>query len=369
MNDPDALNADLANDTPMQGNASDGSGSFDDFSDASNVSLQARCKQRLFLACYILDQQHATLFGRPRTSYFSGTAMDLPFPQSQASWDLINEAKQDEPTYTRLWQALDGGNMDHPAQQHYDLFQSMLMLACLSDTCNDSDPFSLACDPDRDLPPVLSTMEQSSRVTLTYHTFMLCKHTPIRDLLAVAGESWVMAEKLSKPSHYMTAQILSGKWARGHTDPNLAEFALDQDRAPVERALKHALKILELHRNHSRTGLLFQEWSVYLASVVVWARAYVLSTERRPSHGHVIPSHAEARLSPFELEQATIAVIAAGPNGHVSMNDAKNVLSWSKAKIEKVDIDVPHNCGLTNGALDVLGKLVARGHESGWFGS
>ena len=62
--------------------------------DDAALALDAKSKQRIFLTCYMLDQQHAALFGRPRTNCFSGAGMDLPFPRSQAAWDTAHGASQ-----------------------------------------------------------------------------------------------------------------------------------------------------------------------------------------------------------------------------------------------------------------------------------
>lgn len=350
-NDAAALTPSVAHDTPLQG---PDSGYLDDFT----YAIDARCRQRLLLACYILDQHHATLFGRQPTNCFSrtGNSMELPFPQSQTFWDAPSEQfGLDEPTPSRVWEAVDAAES---TQQPYDLFQSMLMMACLSDPSIDSS---------RDLTPILSAMEQSPRIKLAYNTFMLCRNTPVRDLLAVAGESWVMAEKLSTQSDFTGAQIESRQWARGQVHTSMA-FAIDMEMTPVNTAMTHALSILQLHQSHSKTGLLFQEWSAYLASVVIWARAYVASNvlPATPRLSISIPNPTvEPRLSTYELDQAVSAILNSS-TGDIDMQQAKNILVWTKSKIERVDI--PHNCGLTNGALDVLGKLATRGSESGWFG-
>ena len=364
------MNPNVSLQSPVYGNTADDSAYLEDF-ESSASSLDAHVKQRLFLACYVLDQLHATLFGRRRTTCFSGVGTDLPFTRSQGSWDATNEHRMsDESEYSRVWEALDGGNMDERRQHSYDVFQFMLMMACVADSNTDSDSPGYAAHPTRDLSPILSTMEQSPRIKMAYNTLMLCKHTPIRDLLAVAGESWVIGEKLSSQAEYTAAQIESRQWAKGFTDPSM-NFSVEQEQAPVNRALRYAWRILELYHNHPRTGLIFQEWSVYLASVVIWARAYVTSN-KPPAPGAArlsvsVPKPSEPQPSPNELDQTVSAMIESGPNGNVIIDEAKNILLWTTTMIKEVDI--PHNCGLTNGALDVLNKLVARGSEEGWFGS
>lgn len=331
-------------------------------------------KQRLLAACFILDSQHATLFGRPRTSCYTGPGMELPFPMSQVSWDGQRRSQQRLESHSRVCEAIDGGNMDGPAQQRpYDVFQSMLMIACLTDSPSDSEGF-YPSDPGKDLLPVVGTMQQSAQIKLAYNTFMLCKHTPTRELLAVAGETWVMAEKLSNQADFVASQVKARNWASaaGYPDDFHATGLDDEQQPPVLRAVRHALRIIELHMNDPNTGLLFQEWSVYLAAVVIWAYAYVSSSaisgkslQQRPRLS--IPDPAQPNLSSLEVEQTVKTVVAHAGSARIDQEEAMRIILWAKAAIEKVDL--PHNCGLTNGALDVIGKLVMRGNEGGWFGA
>lgn len=327
------------------------------------------CKQRMLAACYVLDSQHATLFGRRRTTCYVGAGMDLPFPTSLVTWDGQRQHQRLEP-HDRVWQALDGGNMDERAiNQPYDVFQSMLMIACLGDSAHKDDGF-YPSDPAKDLAPIIGAMQQSVQVKMAYNTFMLCKHTPVRDLLAVAGESWVMAEKLSSQADYVASQIEAREWASAASYVDAFVGAADgEDEQPaVQKAMRHALRVIDLHIHHPRTGLLFQEWSVYLAAVVVWAHANASSKLNAVQKPRInAPDPAQPNLSEHEIEQTVNAVVSNAGRVEPDPEEARRVLLWAMAAIEKVDL--PHNCGLTNGALDVLGKLVARGTEDGWFGS
>jgi hypothetical protein len=329
------------------------------------LSIDGKSKQRLLLACYIIDQQHAALFGRQRTSCFSGAGVDLPFPRTQASWDASHTHHTDQATHDRVWEALDGRDSDDSGLQTYDVFQSTLIMACLVDG-TDSDSPAYASDTNISISRMLSGLEQSPRIKMAYHTFLLCRNAPIRELLAVAGESWVMAEKLSNQAEFTAAQMEARHWAKGVPD-SAVEFDIEAGRVPVSTAVRHALKILELHLNHPKTGLLFQEWAVYLASLVLWARAYVTANELEQGSRLSVAKTTERRPSLHDLDQELPGLLATAVNGDINIEQAKTILLWTRARIETVDI--PHNCGLTNGALDVLGKLAARGGEDGWFGS
>lgn len=342
--------------------------------DSGFSNMDAKCKQRLLFVCYMLDQQHATLFGRQRTICVPMLGLTLPFPRPQFVWDAPHEHRaeihfqrqSDLPIYDRVFQAVgDVPSMTEVSQGPHDAFQSSLIMACLVDPSNDLQTCGFTADDGVDLSPILYAVEQSPRMRLTYHTFMLCKHSPVRDLLAVAGESWCMAEKLSSQADYTASQIEARAWAQGAADCCI-DTGVDDQETPVQRALCHARQIIDIHRSHPKTGLLFQEWSVYLAAVVFWARAYVVEREPGRKPRLSIPSPAEPKLSSHELERDIAAVIDGGAVT-LGWKETKSVLLWVKLRIERVDM--PHNCGLTNGALDVLGKLATRGNEDGWFGA
>lgn len=315
-------------------------------------------KQRLLLTCYMLDQQHALLFGRGRSNSFSGDGADLPFPRSQASWDG-NRGEQEDVEDLIHWPVHNVGDQNQSGHHIHDVFQSMLLVSSFFDSRRDAAiGYTFAAGEDLTVLPVV---EGSPCIQIAYHTLMLCENTPMRDLLAVAGETWVMAEKLGREEDYTNAQFRSTEWATGRTE-HLFSFGVYETHTPIHRAVTHALKILELHRTHPKTGLLFQEWSVYLASIVIWARAYVRSSALPGLHNST-----KRRLSDHALERTVSSVVAAGPDHDIALENAMGILQWTKSRIESVD--VPHSCGLTNGALGVLGKLVARGRVPGWFGS
>ena len=330
------------------------------FMDEASLTNDIKCRQRLLLTCYILDQQHAALFGRQRTNCYSGTGMDLPFPENQSAWDASHSHQSDSIRSNRVWEAMDSASLDEPGLHQYDMFQSMLLMSVLAEG-NDLD--SAVYVPDRD--KLFSRMDQSPRIKMAHHTLMLCKYTPMRDLLGVAGESWVMAEKLSTQTEYTAAQMATRHWAKGVRD-SATEFNLEASQISVSSAIKHALKILELHSDHPKTGLLYEEWAMYLASITLWARAYVTAGKLEQGRRLSVATPSERRRSLHELDQEMPSLLAATTRNDVNLDQAKTVLLWTKARIEMVDI--PHNCGLTNGALDVLGKLAAKGTEDGWFG-
>lgn len=337
-------------DTPVE------SGSFCD-----DLVTDAGSKQRLLLTCYTLEQHHSMLFGRLPTDCFTGGRQDLPFPSSQKQWDAapgFEDAPADDTSHERAFDALKAITyMTKPALAPFDAFRSNLLMASLCES-----PFAVLewTDGFTDAPILLAT-ERSTRCRLVFHTLMLCKNAQIRDLLAVAGESWVMAEKLGTQAEHTAAQIETREWASKAFAEDIPAYGFE---VPVQRALSHAFSILAIHQQHPRTGVLFQEWAVYLAAVVIWARVYVSRVDGR--HPRLsIPNASEPRPSEGELNHTAAILIERAATPLMGWNEARTILLWAKSKIEKYD--VPHTCGLTSGALDVLGKLVTTGNEDGWF--
>ncbi|KAK5009313.1 hypothetical protein LTR28_001644 [Elasticomyces elasticus] len=345
----------------------------------SAVQFQATEKQRLLLACYLLDYQHSSLFGRApleQSSELSRT--ELPFPQTTPIWDatpgdddrrIIDAWRgQHAIVYDSISEATNGAAMmQFPPSHIHDAFQSLLMMAW---SCKDDVPVMDVVgylDPDH----LLQTVQDSPSIKVAYHVSMLTRNTPVRDLLAVSGESWVMAEKLTSSDLYIQSQIAVRSWA-GQTT-GMAYSASPRMPSPneiaVNRAVYHALEILRLFSdpNVAMTGLLFDEWSIHLASLVLWARSYATSTnDQSPRRVSVsIPQPSEPRMP--HLDQAMGAILFATHEDSAWMSDKSTsvVLQWTKQRLERVG--PPHNCGVTNGALDVLGKLVCRGAEEGWF--
>lgn len=320
------------------------------------------CKQRLLLACYMLEQQHNLLFGRPAATICDiDLGPHLPLPCSQLVWDKAMTRQLDHPATERIHEALDSvGNSSERPSKPYDTFQSLLVLSCAGDplwqdVADNDDALSLV-------------MDSSPQVMLAYHTMTLCKNTSVRDLLAVAGESWVMAEKLSTQAEYTAAQLAIRDWAS-------EKFRrLPSAQSPIQRALFHALAILRIQQTTGLTDLLFHEWAIYLAAIVIWASAQATPSSAsknspRPFKRSSMSHGEEPRSSSQQdLEDAVATFLASGADVTFQWPEAKKVLSWVRAQIENVHRDTPHHCGLASGALDVLGKLIARGHEEGtWF--
>ncbi|KAF7188630.1 Zinc finger protein [Pseudocercospora fuligena] len=356
-NDPEALNLDLGR-----------TDSVTLLEDYALSALGKLTKQRILLSCYALEQQHALLFGRASLDCFSMLPLNLPFPNTQECWDECQyDHTLETPPFERFYEALRPiPFMTVPTRTPHDIFISTIMLNCLCDSSNSFEqPQIPGFEDESDRSNILLAAERSPRARLTYHTFTLCKRTPVRALLAVAGESWVMSEKMSSQAEYMAAQLEVSQWVNGVPCPNVQGQESQAREQDISKALDHAFEILSIHQAHSRTGIMFQEWAVHLATIIIWAYVHITSRHSPcAKNGHSLDVY---RLSHHELEVATSSILKNGSKGLTTWDQALCILTWTKKRLEKIDA-IPHQNGLLSGALDVLGKLVANGNEEGrWF--
>jgi hypothetical protein len=326
--------------------------SFEFAQDFAAVTFGCESKQRLLAAYYILDQEQAKLFGRHVTDVPDLIPANLDLPQPVRIWDLdLAPGSADD------WHYENRGSLGHAviscpylavsAGEPFDVFMTTLALTYSSSGGRDTALVSQNLVSDLGLPaPLLN----SAHVELVRQTRALCSTTPIRALLATAGESWVMAEKLSLYADYKAAQETVRLWTSTSAD----------------HALAHALQIIRLHRLHPKTLLFYHEWSLHLASLVIWACTYARRSPNESLRLSIpLSTNAGSVVQVDELDKALAGLEQVATSGSVVWEDAKRVLSWAKTRMEKSG--VMRFRGLVSGAIDVLQTLVARGEEDDWF--
>lgn len=322
------------------------------------VHLEA--KRRLLVACYILDRQYSMFFGKKAIDCLTYPMEYLPFPQPLDTWNSTTEASvntayghytSNQQLHSYTYEALNAiSTQAQPSTSPYDAFRSSYLIAGLQYAAEGQNVSSWKPLDDAEASALLYVVDHSARTLLAYHMFMLAKNTPVRDLLAVAGESWVMAEKITSQTAYNAAQLEVGAWARNNTTGS-----------DHSNALYHALQILSIYRSSATPGLLYRDWAVYLATLVVWITSYI--TQDAMSRQSI--NTTATTITQHDLDKAVSAVIDAGSLMPISWTNASFTLLWTQSKLQQTN--APHNCGLTNGCLDVLGKLISRGHEDTWL--
>lgn len=245
--------------------------------------------QRLLLACYILESQQTIFLARqPIPSLIGTSGHDLPFPSHLSTWDATEAA---------AW-ALACRQQQNQLQYVYDItsetikvplddFQSSLLISAYH---NRSEPFPpyMPVLPDFGFENNLTT---SSTIKRQLSTARLVQVTPLRELLAVSGESWILSEKV--PSVQALSNLkttlrtwLVQLWCRASPESL---------PAPARIALRLSVKLLEdalQEQKYDAPLDVGSDMGIYYAALVLWA----ITTS---AHTRVNGSHTTARSMPL----------------------------------------------------------------------
>jgi hypothetical protein len=229
--------------------------------------------QRLLLSCYILESQQPLLLGREALpSLIQDTDFDLPFPAHTSLWDattsdewaLAAQQHCDTPTY--VYEATSESMV-----ASFDTFQSSVILAAHYNRHESSTPYLST-------PAVLEVehlLDPNPDTMRTFLTAKLVQVTPLRALLAVAGESWILSEKVATPQAFTAFKTTLRAW--------LAQLwsTTEPESTPVKQALKLSVDILQQAVQEQRDSVLLgmgTDMGIYFAALVLWAITIAANT-------------------------------------------------------------------------------------------
>jgi hypothetical protein len=231
-------------------------------------------QQRLLLCCYIVECHQTTLLARqPQPSLIQFSGCDLPFPTHSSLWDATNAmdwalaAQQ----YTHLPEYVYQVGPD-TVSSAFDAFQSSLLIASYYHHFNGPIP-------DLAPPSFVAIDHLLDNSPITRHqllTAKLLQVIPIRAILAVSGESWILSEKVPSAqafSGYKTTlrAWIGGLWS-GATEPH-NQFVRDAVRLAIE-ILQHAMTV----PSHTLRLELGADMGLYFAALVIWSVTVAANT-------------------------------------------------------------------------------------------
>ncbi|KAF2502752.1 hypothetical protein BU16DRAFT_554794 [Lophium mytilinum] len=280
--------------------------------------IELSSRQHLLLCSYILETQQAILLARPQQHsllpHLSGDA--LPFPTSTQLWDVPSAVDwafslHQQPQMPGYVYEVTSDITSFPS---LDVFQSSLLLATHYNHFHVSTPYLQAPS----YPPIDHLLDSSP---LTQHhllTAQLLQHVPLRALLAVSGESWILSEKVASIASFAGYKATLRTWLNDLWTPE------GLNEKPVRAALKVAINMLRQAMTAPAQTLCLEpgaEMALYYAVLVVWAVALASTTRqtqaqnprhaqhrspaqsRRPSQGAVPPFPTPGYGTPMNLSQ------------------------------------------------------------------
>ena len=224
--------------------------------------------QRLVLSCYILESQQTLLLARePSPSLIQVIGLDLPFPGHSSLWDATTlsdwtlAARQASRLPSYVYE-VTADLMIGP----FDCFQSSVLLAVHYSSLQG--PTSYTSSPSTlDIEHLLDGSPATQRKLLTAKILQV---TPIRALLAVSGESWILSEKVSSAQKFSSLKTILRTWV----GELLSERDEHMPTTPVKEALALSVEILQEALKEQQNALVVEmgsDMGIYFAGLVLWA--------------------------------------------------------------------------------------------------
>lgn len=258
--------------------------------------VELSTQQRLLLCCYILESQQATLLARnSQPSLIQLSGFDLPFPAYSALWDATNPSDWAMAAQQYVHQPYVYQITPDMTATALDCFQSSLLIAAHYNHFSNPAPYLAP-------PPFVAIDHLLDSSPITKHlllTAKLLQVTPIRALLAVSGESWILSEKVPSPQAFSNYKTTLRTWVTGLWT-NVAE-----QHTPIKEALKLSIEILQhalAQPAHTLRLELGADMGLYFAALTIWAVTVAANTRinlpQTQNQPHRFQSHSPLPSNP-----------------------------------------------------------------------
>lgn len=364
--------------------------------------LDAEARRRLLTACFVVDAHTAIYHEQPRMRPFD-PSNPLPIPLTGPSKELWEAQSADD------WANLVDANpalgnpqfLPHPdsltpesvaARPAFDRLAILATEAMRLPRHPPSNPdtsSSLLGTPEPGLDPAdqdymaataAASLQAEERINYlfpgspTANAYLALHHTPLHDLLAVSGDSWVFSQKVLHPTSFLEHQKSLKLWAeqhaRGGSSANNSFGSVAGDNAPFTmsagKATVFAARALVAYLNASDKGpdpwhmaCISDYWALYVCALICWA------------FGHRTPRGSDASRSSSASEDEALAwlrmVAKMQPEEVVRVRGRREVTGVVGLVRRRLEIDcVGGRSRLYVDAVGVLRKL-EEGVNWKWF--
>jgi hypothetical protein len=300
----------------------------------------------------------------PRHSFCREFGEELPFPGHASAWEATSLSEWAAATqqHSALPRYVYEVSYDSSAVGHCDVFQSSVLVAA------HYNHFGGVTHP-----PVLDLDHFHNGCPATRYrllTAKLLQLVPLRALLAVSGETWILSEKVPSESAFAALKVTLQAWL---SPPGPAPSTT----TPVAQALKLSVAILRLAVTDGPAILdpgFGSGMGIYFASLILWAR-----TASASSHLHTsttIPNDTPSTPTRTQLTAAFLSFLDTALSALSSsdatatanaQSGARAMLLWVTARLRgahggEAGAEAGELVGSVIGALE---RLVRRGW-SGW---
>jgi hypothetical protein len=228
------------------------------------------------LSCYILESQQPLLLARkPLSSLVQDVAFDLPFPGHTSLWDATDStswvaaARQHSYSPTYVYEVTP-----ESTSVSFDTFQSAVLLAAHYKYPENLSSY-ISSPTISNIGHLLATTPVSMRMLATAK---LVQVTPLRALLAVSGESWILSEKVETPQIFTALKTSLRTWVAQLWSTPASEGV------PVKEAVRLSVEILQQALQEQRLGVVPEmgtDMGIFFAALVLWVVTTAATTRMK----------------------------------------------------------------------------------------
>jgi hypothetical protein len=190
---------------------------------------------------------------------------------------------------------------------HIDHFQSLVLIAAHYNHFNSPAPYISPPNPST-IDHLLDDSPVSKHALLSAR---LLQTIPVRALLAVSGESWILSEKVPSPKAFSDHKTTLKNWINGLWNPTS-----DMQTHPAKEGLKLAIEVLQHAMMVPAQSLRLElgaDMGLYFAAVVIWAVTVAANTRINapPTPAHPMRYQSRSPLpsnSPFPTTPTHLGV-------------------------------------------------------------
>jgi hypothetical protein len=338
---------------------------------------EAEARRRLLSSVWFFDWWQATFHQQPRSKAAAEeTRSLLCLPCPDTVWDASTEVEWS----TQRQQT--GYYVPQPLQM---VEQNVSMYSLDTSTFTESLLFCWFVPllpareqlPPNNQPNIGNLMSLFSSSPLTNAYFALC-HTPLNDLLSVAGDTWVFGQKVPSPSMFQSAQAHVKTWCSSLSAAQATHYAC----RILSDSLSQSSGATQDNHTESTVGI-SDYWNLYIAALSTWAfhHKYQTSTSTGSGSGTLSRSNSSTALGSVDVDapisdDARIKALTYA-NGMLELGVEDLIANKANLKAETLSVidavrhrleieSVGNRCGLLVDAIGVLKKL-SQGRRGKWF--
>lgn len=326
----------------------------DDIQRAHKFWLEHETRRRILQASSVLDLQQVTLFEQPATVIHherpkragpTGLRLNISLPCAEELWEtspvedwVEMAAESDASASTKGRTSQRDRSASSPTKLDY--FQIQVSLA--------NNP---SVTLDQLLPRNDQTGESAARLVFNRHARDMARNTPIRKLLVVSGESWIMGKKLENEAEFQDAKRNLRIWVDSNRESRAALWHATQ-LLRLRAKFSSGMTNTELSVSFHDTHMLHEPWAFYLAALVCWAYGFSASATFENS------GHSSAASEPTSNPSRSSSLSSMHPQlldlGDAAYSMREYLQSTNVKTVDNLLQVDPQVFGRTHGLLEIV---------------